>query len=120
MVHEMSFDSTAPLYLQIAERLRIQIASGELQVGQALQTVQELASHLRINPNLVQRAYEQLKQEGLLVSDNNKRYFVTMAPPKLEALRMSLLDEELKALIEQAKHYGISKEYCLEALKLRW
>ena len=58
--------SPTPLYAQIAARLRVAIASGELKPGAGLQSVRQLAGKLRINPATVVQAYRELEEEGLV------------------------------------------------------
>lgn len=58
--------SPTPLYAQIAARLRVAIASGELKPGDGLQSVRQLAGKLRINPATVVQAYRELEEEGLV------------------------------------------------------
>lgn len=55
------------LYLEIAESLRRRIASGELQPGDRLPPVREMARRWSCTPGTVSRAYAQLTQEGLAV-----------------------------------------------------
>jgi len=50
-----------PLYAQIASRLRVAIASGDLEKGEALPSVRALAARLRINPATVVQAYRDLE-----------------------------------------------------------
>jgi GntR family transcriptional regulator len=59
--------SPVPLYAQIAERIRIAIAAGELRGGDDLPSVRVLAAKLRVNPATVVQAYRDLEQESLVV-----------------------------------------------------
>lgn len=56
--------SPVPIYAQIAGRLRVAVASGELRSGDPLPSVRALATQLRINPATVAQAYRELEQEG--------------------------------------------------------
>ncbi|MEK7401809.1 MAG: protein kinase [Gemmatimonadota bacterium] len=58
--------SPTPLYAQIASRLRVAIAAGELKPGDGLPSVRQLAGKLRINPATVVQAYRELEVEGLV------------------------------------------------------
>ena len=58
--------SPIPLYAQIATRLRLAIAAGELAVGAAEPSVRKLAARLRINPATVVQAYRDLETEGFV------------------------------------------------------
>ena len=58
MVH-LDYRDVRPIYAQIIDGYREQIATGILQPGEKLPSVRELASALAINPNTIQRAYRQ-------------------------------------------------------------
>lgn len=69
--------SPTPLYAQIADRVRVAVASGELVVGQDLPSVRNLASRLRVNPATVVQAYRQLERDGLVEMRQGAGTFVT-------------------------------------------
>ena len=55
-----------PVFLQIVEGLRSQIAAGVYRPGERVPSVRQQALTLVVNPNTVQRAYEELERQGLL------------------------------------------------------
>lgn len=59
-----TFDEKSPIYLQIAYRVKLKIASKELSMGQQLLPVREFAQEAGVNPNTVQRAFQELEKEG--------------------------------------------------------
>ena len=67
MVH-LDYRDARPIYSQIIDGFREQIAAGILQPGEKLPSVRDLASELAINPNTIQRSYRQLELEGWIVS----------------------------------------------------
>jgi GntR family transcriptional regulator len=58
--------SGLPLYIQIESQLKHAVAAGALRQGEALPSVRKLASELRINPNTVARAYQNLERDGVI------------------------------------------------------
>jgi GntR family transcriptional regulator len=58
--------SPTPLYAQIASRLKVAIASGELAPGDSLPSVRQLAARIRVNPATVVQAYRDLETEGFV------------------------------------------------------
>jgi GntR family transcriptional regulator len=68
--------SPTPLYAQIASRLRVAIASGDLATGDALPSVRSLATQLRVNPATVVQAYRDLESEGLVSTRHGAGTFV--------------------------------------------
>ena len=70
-----------PLWSQIEEGLRRQLASGALSAGDLLPSVRELATELRINPATVSKAYQRLVAAGLLEVRRGDGTYVSAAPP---------------------------------------
>lgn len=114
LVHSGMFDhidprSPTPLYAQIATRLKVAIAAGELPPGEALPSVRALASQLRINPATVLQAYRDLEMEGLVSTRHGAGTFVQEVPTdrksKDKAAEASRLVRDLMA---QAASLGIT------------
>ena len=59
-------NSHVPLYEQIVEHIRGSVAAGVYRPGEALPSIRALALELVVNPNTVQRAYQELERQGLL------------------------------------------------------
>ena len=65
-----------PLWEQIAARVRVAVAAGELRPGESLPSVRELARRLRVNPATVAQAYRELAQEGFVETRHGSGTFV--------------------------------------------
>jgi GntR family transcriptional regulator len=65
-----------PIYLQIVRGVRSAIASGALRPGDALPSLRALGVRLIVNPNTVQRAYDELEREGLIAPRRGVGMFV--------------------------------------------
>ena len=63
-----NFSNDVPIYLQIMEHFKVQIASGKLEVGDKIPPVRELALEAGVNPNTMQKALSELEREGYLES----------------------------------------------------
>ncbi len=66
MFVHVNSSSGLPLYLQIESQLKHAVAAGALRQGDSLPSVRKLASELRINPNTVARAYQDLERDGMI------------------------------------------------------
>lgn len=75
MIH-LDYRDARPIYTQIVEAFRDQIARGILRQGDKLPSVRELAGTLTINPNTIQRAYRELEASGLIATMAGKGCFV--------------------------------------------
>ena len=70
-------NSPVPVYLQIADHIRGAVAAGVYRPGEAIPSVRALALDLTVNPNTVQRAYEELEREALIESRKGLGMFVS-------------------------------------------
>ncbi len=70
-------NSPVPLYQQIANHVRHVVAAGVYRPGEMIPSVRALALELGVNPNTVQRAYEQLEREGLVHARRGLGMFVS-------------------------------------------
>lgn len=61
-------DNPIPIFQQIADGIRAAVAAGVYRPGDLIPSVRQQALALVVNPNTVQRAYEQLEREGLVES----------------------------------------------------
>ena len=115
MVH-LDYRDGRPIYTQIIDGFRQQIAAGVLQPGDKLPSVRELAAQLAINPNTIQRSYRMLEAEGWIVTVPGKGCFVCEAPEtyqrELERL-LRQLDETCDALTA----LGVTREDIIRRLQ---
>lgn len=68
-----TLDSDRPIFLQIVERIQMDIISGAYQPGDKLPSVRELAGIAAVNPNTMQKALSELERTGLVYSHRIKR-----------------------------------------------
>ncbi len=73
---QIKLDKNRPLCPQICEQLCVSIAKGELEVNERLLSVREIAVKLGVNPNTVQKAFEQLEERGLIYSQRGSGWYV--------------------------------------------
>ena len=102
MLLHLDYLDSRPIYVQIMDALRQQIASGVLQPEEKLPSVRELAASLSINPNTIQRAYRQLEMEGWIATVPGKGCFVCGIPegdPKEEMRLLRQFDDAAKNLM---------------------
>lgn len=102
MLLHLDYRDSRPIYVQIMDALRQQIASGVLQQEEKLPSVRELAATLSINPNTIQRAYRQLEMEGWIATVPGKGCFVCGCPandPQEELKCLDTLEETVQKLL---------------------
>ena len=109
--------SAVPLYAQIASRLKVAIASGELQSGAGLPSVRQLASQLRINPATVAQAYRDLEGEGFVeMRQGAGTYVREVTPPRRGREREAEARRMVRRLLADAGKLGLSGAEIRDAL----
>ena len=105
-------ESSVPIYIQIEENIHSLIAAGQLQPGEQLPTIRELAADIRVNLNTVARAYFELDREGVISTQRGKGTFVTGVPDKvqIERKRQKLLHSIIHSALEEAQNLGYSPD----------
>lgn len=108
MVH-IDYRDARPIYAQIIDGFREQIATGILQPGDKLPSVRELAQALAINPNTIQRSYRQLESEGWIVTVPGKGCFVCTVPTIRQREKERLM-EIFNSTVSALFHLGVTPE----------
>ena len=103
MNFQIESDSKVPIYIQLEDQIRSMIAAGQLQPGDQLPTIRELAANLRVNYNTIARVYLDLDRDGIISTQRGRGTFVAGVPDeeqiaqqrqeKLQAIARSALDE---------------------------
>jgi len=101
--------SPTPLYAQIAGRLRVAIAAGELRPGDALPSVRNLAGRLRVNPATVVQAYRDLESDGFVEMRQGAGTFVQEVVPERRASERTKQAADLvRQLLAEAGRLGLT------------
>jgi DNA-binding transcriptional regulator YhcF (GntR family) len=100
--------SPVPLYAQIADRLRVAIAAGELRPADALPSVRELAARLRVNPATVVQAYRDLEADGFVEIRHGAGTFIReLAPGRRTRERARQATALVRQLLAEARRRGV-------------
>jgi GntR family transcriptional regulator len=116
---QLDFRSGQPIYIQIVEQVRQQIARGELSPGDQLPTVRQLATDLRVNFNTVARAYRILDESGLISTQHGRGTYVWETPSEevTQRLRRQGLEELIQQCFVEARRLGYSDEEVEQAFE---
>ena len=110
--------SDLPIYEQIEQQIKAQILDGSIAEDEQLPSIRQLAKDLKISVITTTRAYNDLCEEGFIVSVTGKGYFA--APRNNELLRERMLfemEEGLEKAVERGRNAGLSDAEIIEALK---
>lgn len=103
--------SDVPIYEQIEEQIRSQILTGRAEENEQLPSIRQLARDLKISVITTTRVYNDLAEDGFIISVAGKGYFV--APKNNELLRERMLYEMEAAIdkvVENGRNAGLSDE----------
>ncbi len=108
MLIEIDFNSSEAIYMQLRNQIILGIATSQLQEGDSLPSVRQLAEHIGINMHTVNKAYTVLKQEGFLKLDRRKGAVIALDIDKLQAVET--MRRELQVMLAWGRCKNISRE----------
>jgi len=114
----MEFDKNVPIYIQIMDEIKHRIIAGTLKAGDKVPSVRDLADELKVNPNTIVRAYQELERDGLTETRRGMGTFI-----KGEGdLRGDKLKEEVglavaRAFVQKMHDAGIKDEEIISIIE---
>lgn len=105
-----NLDSSRPIYLQIIERVQMDIITGRYQPGDKLPSVRDLAQEAAVNPNTMQKALSELERSGLIYSQRTSGRFITEDRELIHQMKKELAAAEVSAFVAHMKQLGITPE----------
>ena len=112
-----SFTSDRPVYLQIAERIRRSVLSGEYPPGGQIPSVRQLALEAAVNPNTVQHAFSNLENEGIILSRGTQGRFVTEDRQVIELCRQEIAMDCVRDFLRDLTQLAIQPEQAITMIK---
>ena len=111
MIIELDFNSDKPIYTQLYEAIILAMASGEVTSGEPLPSVRNLASEIGINLHTVNKAYNQLRDEGYIIMDRRKGAIIGDIPIQDDSNKKNTIETDLTLILSKAKLLGYDEEY---------
>jgi GntR family transcriptional regulator len=109
--------SRKPIYEQIVEGIERDIVMGILREREQLPSIRELSGILGVNPNTIQKAFQDLDRNGIIISGQGRGCFVAdNAAEKIKA-KLSLRIAEIESIATELARAGIEEEKLLEAVR---
>lgn len=105
-----------PMYLQIIEQIKNKIAVGDWQQGFKLPSIREFAVTLKVSVITVKRAYQELENQGVIVTQQGKGSFVSSGENMSLKIRKQEIDVHLVEALKKANTLGISIDELLDRL----
>jgi GntR family transcriptional regulator len=118
MILRVQPSSGVPIYLQIESQVKQAIAAGALKLDDPLPPVRKLAAELRINPNTVARAYQNLERDNILRTVPGGGCYVNdQSPGLLKSEKLRRLRPMATQLAVEAKQLRLTKPELLQLLE---
>ena len=105
--------SDRPIFIQIVERIQMDIISGTYQSGDKLPSVRELAGIAAVNPNTMQKALSELERTGLVYSQRTSGRFITEDKQMIQNLKFSLAEDKIAEFLDNMNKLGFEKSEIL-------
>jgi GntR family transcriptional regulator len=116
MLLHLNPSSGVPVYLQLETQVKQAVGGGALRTGDALPSVRKLAAELRINPNTVAHAYQNLERQGVTRSvPGGGTYVADGLPGLLKSEKVKRLRPHARQLAVEGRQLRLTRE---EILKL--
>ncbi len=104
-----NLDKDRPICPQICEQLCVGIACGELTPNSKLYSVREIAVQAGVNPNTVQKSFEQLESKGLIFSVRGSGWFVKDNIEEAKATVNDIIKKKTESYFKEMAALGFSK-----------
>ncbi len=108
-------DNAIPIYLQVVNAVKHQVAAGQLAPGQQLPTVRQLATDLRVNPNTIARAYDLLDTNRVITTQQGRGTYVREQPDQEQLLLAR--QEQLLSLMDGVVGKALSMGYSAQEVR---
>lgn len=110
-------DSDRPIFLQLVERIQMDIISGRYKSGDKLPSIRDLAAEAAVNPNTMQKAFSELERTGLVYSQRTSGRFITEDKKMIEELKATIAKEKIEEFIENMKNIGFKDDEILSMMQ---
>ena len=102
------FDNSRPIFRQIINLILLSIATGELQPGEKVAPVREMAFEYKVNPNTMQKSLSKLEEMGYLFTERTSGRYVTRDLTLVEKLKAELPAQITKQYVADMRECGIA------------
>lgn len=110
-----------PIYLQVVNQIKYQVAAGRLEAGEELPPIRTLAERLVVNPNTIARAYRELELAGIVKKRRTAGTYITdQGSPLARRERLKILTERIDQLLAESDQMSVTLDELLKLLHQRY
>ena len=111
------FNNETPIYLQLFQRLALDIVNRKYKSGEKIPSVRELSNMFRVNPNTVQKALSELEDVELIYTERTNGEFVTDNKKIIKDYLENLAKEKTIIYINNMKQLGYSVKEVIDMIE---
>ena len=112
----IEFNDKTPIYLQIMDLIKMDIVTGKLKAADKLPSVREMAVNLKVNPNTLQRSYQELERLGIVYTQRGMGTFVGEEKNMVEDLKKEMAKEVIDSFILRMKSLGFTDSEIIKSV----
>lgn len=114
---ELNFNDKIPIYSQIMNMIKLDIVTKKLLGGDKLPSVRDLSQNLKVNPNTIQRAYQELEREGITFTQRGMGTFVSEDEEIIKKLKKEMAEETIESFLKGMKSLGFTSGEIIEIIE---
>ena len=114
---DWTFNNDLPIYTQLVDKIKLRIVSGQLPPGEKLSAVRELAAEAKVNPNTMQRAFQELERAGLVFSQRSSGRYVTEDVEIIMEAKKAMARQYVQSFMKSMEQLGYTGEEILRLLE---
>ncbi|MFT5873139.1 MAG: GntR family transcriptional regulator [Clostridium sp.] len=111
-----AFNDRAPIYLQIIDFIKMDIVTGKLKAKDKLPSVREMATNMKVNPNTLQRSYQELERLGIVYTQRGTGTFVGEVENMVDDLKKEMAKEVIDSFILRMKSLGFTTNEIIKSV----
>jgi len=110
-----------PIYKQIINQIKYLVASGALAPGEELPPIRTLALQLKVTPNTIVRAYDELEAAGVIHKRRGSGSFVSEVQQSrlADAERQRIIEQRIDGLLAEARQLNFTADDVLRVMRER-
>lgn len=112
-----NLDNNRPIYLQLVDEMQLRIVTGIYPPGGKIPSVRELAAEASVNPNTMQKAFGELEQSGLIITQRTSGRMVTEDTQLIHKIKNHMAEDVINAFFSNMLHLGYHREDTLSLLE---
>ena len=108
----MDTQSGVPFYRQVIQQIEYAILSGRMVTGDRLPTIRQLAVDLKINPNTIAKAYNELEIKGIVQTQVGSGTYISDKKPDIDDSKEKKIREVINRFIQEMSDLGVNENEC--------